>query len=144
MPQAHLTRRVAFAAAHRYARDEWSPERNAEVFGPMARPHGHGHNYRLEATVAGEIDRETGFSVDLGLLDAILREEVVEPLHLRHLNHDVPEFGPGGMIPTTENIAVWAWDRIVRRLPAGVTLHRVRVREDDSLYADYFGGGAPS
>lgn len=141
MGKAYLTRRVSFAAAHRYYRDDWSGERNAEVFGACANAHGHGHGYVLEATVAGEVDPETGFSVDLALLDRVLREEVVVPLDHRHINHDVPEFGPGGLIPTTENLAAWAWRRIAARLPSSVHLHRVRVREDESLYVDYFGGG---
>ena len=144
MSTAHLTRRVGFAAAHRYYREDWSPERNAEVFGACANPHGHGHNYLLEVTVAGPIDPGTGFSVDLGLLDRILREEVVAPLDHRHINHDVPEFGPGGLVPTTENLAAWAWPRIAARLPGGVRLHRLRLREDDSLFVDYFGGSDPA
>ncbi|NIP81511.1 MAG: 6-carboxytetrahydropterin synthase, partial [Gemmatimonadetes bacterium] len=69
---AYLTRRATFAAAHRYWRDDWSEERNRAVFGACANPHGHGHNYALEATVEGEIDDETGFSVDLGALDDAL------------------------------------------------------------------------
>lgn len=140
MSTAYLTRRVVFAAAHRYYRDEWSPEHNASVFGACANPHGHGHNYAIEATVEGAIDPATGFSVDLAALDRILREAVVDPLDHRHLNHEIPEFGSGGLVPTTENIAAWAWPRIAERLPAGVRLHRIRVREDETLYVDYFGG----
>ena len=141
MDIAYLTRRVTFSAAHRYYRDDWSSERNTAVFGACARPHGHGHNYALEATVSGAIDEETGFSVNLGLLDRVLAEEVVEPLDHRHINHDVPAFGPGGLVPTTENILAWAWPRIAERLPDGVRLHRLRLREDEALFADYFGGG---
>lgn len=142
MGMAYLTRRVAFAAAHRYYRDDWTEERNAAVFGACARPHGHGHNYLLEATVSGPIDPETGFSVDLGVLDRVLHDEVVRPLDHRHINHDVPDFGAGGLVPTTENLAAWAWPRIARRLPEGVSLHRLRLREDETLWVDYFGGEA--
>ena len=66
-----MTRRVTFAAAHRYWRDDWSEERNRAVFGACANPHGHGHNYALEVTVAGAIDPETGMCVDLGVLDEV-------------------------------------------------------------------------
>lgn len=141
MDTAYLTRRVAFSAAHRYYRDDWPHERNVAVFGACANPHGHGHTYALEVTVAGSIDPETGFSVDLAALDAILRDEIVEPLDHRHINHDVPAFGPGGLVPTTENLAAWAWPRIAGRLPDGVRLHCLRLREDESLFIDYFGGG---
>jgi 6-pyruvoyltetrahydropterin/6-carboxytetrahydropterin synthase len=141
MGMAYLTRRVGFAAAHRYWRDEWPEERNRAVFGACANPHGHGHSYMLEATVEGVIDPETGFSVDLGLVDRVLREAVVEPLDHQHINHAVPEFGPGGLVPTTENLLGWAWPRIVERLPPGARLHRLRLREDEALHVDYFGGG---
>ena len=141
MDMAYLTRRVTFSAAHRYHRADWSEDRNLAVFGACANAHGHGHNYALETTVAGPIDPETGFAVDLGVLDRILREEIVAPLDHRHINHDVPAFGPGGLIPSTENLAAWAWPRIAARLPEGVRLHRLRLREDESLFVDYFGGG---
>lgn len=141
MSFAYLTRRVTFAAAHRYYREEWSEARNREVFGACANPHGHGHSYVLEATVAGPIDAETGYSVELARLDRVLDEAVVEPLDHQHINHAVAEFGPGGLVPTTENLAAWVWPRIAERLPAPVRLHRIRLREDESLWVDYFGGG---
>lgn len=142
MSTAYLTRRVTFAAAHRYWREDWSEARNREVFGACANPHGHGHSYALEATVEGRIDGETGFCVDLGEFDRVLAAAVVNPLDHQHINHAVPEFGPGGLVPTTENLAAWAWLRIANRLPAGVRLHRLRLREDADLFVDYFGGVA--
>jgi 6-pyruvoyltetrahydropterin/6-carboxytetrahydropterin synthase len=141
MRTAYLTRRVTFAAAHRYWREDWPAERNRDVFGPCANPHGHGHSYALEATVAGKVDEETGFCVDLGLLDRVLSESVVRVLDHQHINHAVAEFGPGGVVPTTENLLAWAWPRIVAGLPDGVRLHRLRLREDEALYVDYFGSG---
>lgn len=138
MPTAQLTRRVRFSAAHRYYRPEWSEERNRGVFGPCANPHGHGHNYLLEATVAGEVDPETGFSVDLGMLDRVLREEVVDRLDHQHLNHAVAEFREGGLVPTTENILVLLWERIAPRLEPG-RLVRLRLHEEEGFYVDYFG-----
>lgn len=141
MGVAYLTRRVTFAAAHRYYRDDWSEERNTATFGTCARPYGHGHNYVLEATVEGEIDPATGFSVPLDALDRILEVEIVARLDHRHVNHEVPEFGPGGLIPTTENLLAWAWPRIDAALPAPASLHRLRLHEDEALFVDYFGGG---
>ena len=60
-----LTRRATFSASHYYWNEAWSQERNEEVFGRCARRNGHGHNYTLEVTVAGEPDPVTGFVVDL-------------------------------------------------------------------------------
>lgn len=140
MSRMQLTRRVRFSAAHRYHRPGWSEERNREVFGPCANPHGHGHDYLLEVTVEGEVDPETGFSVDLGMLDAVLREEVVQPLDHQHLNYVVPEFAPGGQIPTTENILLLLWRRIQPRLGAA-RLVRLRLHENPDFFVEFEGQG---
>jgi 6-pyruvoyltetrahydropterin/6-carboxytetrahydropterin synthase len=136
---AYLTRTVRFNAAHRYYREEWSEERNRERFGACSNPHGHGHNYLLEATFAGEPDALTGFAVNLGEVDGILREEVVERLDHQHLNHRVPEFGPGGLIPSTENLVILIWERVAPRVGGGAKLMRLRLREDVDLFVDYYG-----
>lgn len=143
MPAALLTREVRFSSAHRYHRPDWSEERNRETFGACANPHGHGHRYRLEVTVGGEVDDATGFAAELGALDAVLQREVVAPLDHQHINHVVPDFAPGGRIPTTENLLVWLWPRVEDALPAGVRLRRMLLREDESLWAEYFGGELP-
>ena len=60
-----LTRKAEFSAAHYYWNEAWSAEENARVFGKCANRNGHGHNYTLEVTVAGDVDPVTGFVVDL-------------------------------------------------------------------------------
>jgi 6-pyruvoyltetrahydropterin/6-carboxytetrahydropterin synthase len=139
MTTVRLTRVVAFSAAHRYFRPEWSEARNQEVFGACAREHGHGHRYECAVTVAGAPDRETSMVMDLDALDRVLQEEVTDRLDHRHLNHDVPEFAFGEQVPTVEALAVHIWNRIAPRIPPHVRLERVRVQEDPSLYADYDG-----
>lgn len=139
MPVMRLTRRARFSAAHRYHRPEWSEERNREVFGPCANPHGHGHNYLLEVTVEGAVDPETGYSVDLPRLDALLREQVLEPLDHRHLNHAVAEFAPGAQIPTTENIVAWIWARLEPRMPPGSRLVQLRLHENEDFFVEFAG-----
>lgn len=134
---ASLTRRVRFAAAHRYSRPDWSAERNLEVFGPCANPSYHGHSYVCDVTVAGLVDEETGFVVDLGFLDAVLREEVHDRFDHRNINTDVPEFGEGGLIPTGENLARFIFQRVQRRLGDAGRLTSVRVAEDDNLSVTY-------
>jgi 6-pyruvoyltetrahydropterin/6-carboxytetrahydropterin synthase len=137
-----LTRKADFSAAHFYWNPAWSEEENVKVFGKCANRQGHGHNYTLEVTVAGEIDAVTGFVVDLKLLKDILEREVVSVYDHRHLNHEVPEFAEGtGMVPTTENIAVAIWRRLAGKIP-GSRLHRVRVYEMPDLFADFYGEGA--
>ncbi len=134
----YLTRVVRFSAAHRYHRPEWSDERNEAVFGACANPHGHGHNYVLEVMVAGTPDPLTGFGVDLGALDGVLEREVRVPLDHKHVNHAVAEFAAGGLIPTTENLVIWIWRRLVRSIP-DARLVRLRLIEEPGLFVDYFG-----
>ncbi len=139
MPAASLTRRVTFAAAHRYRRPDWSEEKNLEVFGSCSRPSYHGHNYACDVTVSGEIDPETGFVVDLGALDDILREEVTDRFDHRNINADVPEFADGKLIPSGENLARFIFARVQERLNGRASVTRVTVAEDDTLSATYTG-----
>src|SRR5512141_2976859 len=139
MPKAALTRRVAFAAAHRYRRPEWSDEQNEAVFGACARPHYHGHSYTCDVTVEGLIDPTTGFAVDLGKLDLILAEEVRNRFDHRNINVEVPEFADGVMVPTGENLARFLFDKIAARLPEGNRVTSVTVAEDATLSATYTG-----
>lgn len=139
MSRASLTRAVEFSAGHRYHRPEWSEEENRRRFGELAREPGHGHNYRVEIRVGGEVDPRTGMVVDLGELDGILRRQVREPFHHAFLN-DLPDFSGEASIPTTETIARVIWGRVAPRLPEGCRLERVRVREERDLWADYEGG----
>lgn len=130
---ASLTRRIRFAAAHRYSRPDWSEERNLAVFGPCANPSYHGHSYVCDVTVSGPVDDETGFVVDLGLLDAVLREEIHDRFDHRNINTDVPEFGDGRLIPSGENLARFIFQRVQQRLGEAGRLTSVRVAEDESL-----------
>ncbi|MBE0594100.1 MAG: 6-carboxytetrahydropterin synthase [Gemmatimonadales bacterium] len=139
MPIVRLTRVVPFAAAHRYFRPEWPPERNRDAFGACTSEHGHGHNYECHVTVSGSMDADTGMVMNLRDVDTILREEVTQRLDHRYINYDVPEFAPGRQIPTGEALAVYLWERIAPRLPETVRLVRVRVQEDRYLYAEYAG-----
>ncbi len=134
-----LTRRATFSASHYYWNDAWSAEMNERVFGRCANRNGHGHNYTLEVTVAGEPDAVTGFVVDLKWLKDVMEKEVVGVYDHRHLNLEVPEFAR--VIPTTENIAVAAWRRLepVLNHAGGVRLSRVRVYETADIFAEYRG-----
>jgi 6-pyruvoyltetrahydropterin/6-carboxytetrahydropterin synthase len=102
--EATLTVKTHFSAAHRLAIPSLSFEENQEIYGKCARPNGHGHNYHLEVTVAGEIDDRTGMLVDLGALQSVIDEYVVEPFDHTFLNKDIAYFAE--VVPTAENIAV--------------------------------------
>ena len=137
MPTATLTRRVTFAAAHRYRRPEWVDARNEAVFGACARPTYHGHSYVCDVTVRGPIDDTTGFVMDLGVLDKALRSEVRERFDHRNINVDVPEFADGKLVPTGENLARFILERVQRAIGNAATVTVVSVAEDATLSAAY-------
>lgn len=131
------SKRFEFSAAHRYWNPAWSAERNVEVFGKCTNPHGHGHNYVLEATVAGQVDPATGMVINVVDLKRIVGQ-VLEGFDHKHLNEDTPYFQDHQ--PTTENIVQVLWSLIAPRLPEHVRLHRLRLYETASIFADYYGG----
>lgn len=132
-----LERRYRFSASHVYRRPEWSEEENRRRFGQCANLPGHGHNYRLFVSVAGEPDPETGFAVDLGELDRSVRTEVIDRLDHQHLNHIVPEFAAGRRIPSSEALVEWIHDQLRRALPEGAELVGLRLEEDEDLAAEW-------
>ncbi len=132
----YLTRRAEFSASHYYHNPHLSAEENRRIFGKCNNPHGHGHNYTLEVTVAGEVDEATGMVLDLKDLKNVLENEVLRVMDHRFLNMEVPVFAT--KIPTTENIAVEIWNLLAAKLPSG-RLHRIRLYETQDLYVDYYG-----
>jgi 6-pyruvoyltetrahydropterin/6-carboxytetrahydropterin synthase len=135
----YLTRRVSFAAAHRYRIPAWSDERNTEVFGLCARPNYHGHTYTCEVTVRGELDEKTGMIVDLAKVDRVLEAEVRERFDHRNINLDIADFADGRLVPTGENLARYIFERVQRALGGAATVTAVSVAEDDSLRVTYDG-----
>ncbi|MGB6153197.1 MAG: 6-carboxytetrahydropterin synthase [Pricia sp.] len=105
-----VSRKAHFNAAHRLYRKDWSDEKNDAVFGKCNNPNFHGHNYELIVSVAGEIDPETGFVMDMKVLKDLIKSEVEDSLDHKNLNLQVPEFET--VNPTAENIAVFIWKRL--------------------------------
>ncbi|MDT8322795.1 MAG: 6-carboxytetrahydropterin synthase [Bacteroidota bacterium] len=132
----YVTRREHFSAGHRLHNPAWDEERNRAVFGKCNNPTGHGHNYYLEVTVAGEIDPETGYVVDLKELKDVIIEHVIRKVDHRNLNTDVDFLR--GTNPTAENIAVGIWGELVDRIPQG-HLYQVRLYETEKNFVDYRG-----
>jgi 6-pyruvoyltetrahydropterin/6-carboxytetrahydropterin synthase len=135
----YLTRRIEFSASHRYHNPELSAEENRRIFGKCNYPHGHGHNYTLEVTVAGEPDPVTGMVLDLKELKEILEREITQRMDHRFLNYEVAELK--GQIPTCENIARVIWNLLDPKITQG-RLHKVRLYETPDLFADCTRNGA--
>ena len=130
----YVSRKYAFSATHRLHAAGLSDAENQAVYGKCNNPHGHGHNYEVEITVAGPVDTVTGRAVDLAVLDALAAREVIGPLRYRNLNEEVEAFR--SVVPTTENLtfevdrrlrAVWA-----EAFPGGVPrLKKIRIWETE-------------
>jgi 6-pyruvoyltetrahydropterin/6-carboxytetrahydropterin synthase len=135
-----LERRYRFSASHLYRRPDWTEEENRARFGKCANLPGHGHNYRLFVTVRGPVDPATGFVVDLGLLDSVVGERVIERLDHQHLNSVLPEFSSGGQIPSSENLVCWIQGQLQAAFPPGVELAKIRLEEDEDLAAEWADG----
>ncbi len=136
-PLIALTRSFDFAAAHRLNAPGLSHEQNLEIFGKCNNPRGHGHNYGVEVTVAGDPDPVTGMLVDLAALDSVLEQEVMARFDHKHLNDDTPDFAE--INPTSENLTRVIWEHLDGKIPAPARLYRVVVRETDRNYFEYYG-----
>lgn len=137
MPPVLLTKRIEFAAAHRYIKPEWDEAKNRAVFGPCYNPPAHGHNYMLEVTVSGEVDRKTGMVINLFDLKRVLLA-VIEEFDHKNFNLDMPYFKD--RIPTSENIARVLWGKLATQPDIGM-LHALRLWEDEDLCADITAAG---
>jgi len=129
-----LTKVFYFNAAHQYGHSEWSNKKNWEVFGPDSKIHG--HNYTLEVMVTGSINHETGFIVDLSQLKDVVQKNVVDILD--HSQFDVEVDWFKDKQPSTENLAIFIWDQIVRDFDSS-KLHRIRLHETPTIFTDYYG-----
>ncbi|MHB1223071.1 MAG: 6-pyruvoyl trahydropterin synthase family protein [Gemmatimonadaceae bacterium] len=136
MPVVTVTRRLTFNAAHRVHNPALSEAENSALFGKCNNPNWHGHNYTLEVSVRGEIEERTGYVMDLGALRRLVETEVIDLVDHRNMNIDVPFMQ--GVIPTTENIIVAIWRRLVSHL-APARLVRLRLWETENNFAEYEG-----
>jgi 6-pyruvoyltetrahydropterin/6-carboxytetrahydropterin synthase len=138
----YLTRRYRFSAAHRLHNDALSVEENRRLYGKCDNPYGHGHNYVLDVTLAGEIDSATGMVYDVSELDRAVGREVLEPFDLINLNTDIEEFR--AQVPTTENVCLAIYRRLQGKLGgagrwSSARLARVRLEETSSNFFEYSG-----
>jgi len=128
--KVRLERRFRFSASHLYRQPDWSEEENRARFGKCANLPGHGHNYRLYVTVEGEVDPATGFIIDLGHLDRLVGEKVVDRLDHQHLNSALPEFAE--KIPSSENLILWILEQL-----GDLPVVKLRLEEDEDLAAEW-------
>ena len=134
----YITRKETFSAAHKLNRNDWSQQKNNEMFGKCANPNWHGHNYDLSVTVKGEANPETGFVANLSDIGNILKVKVINKVDHKNLNLDVDFMKD--KLPTTEILAIEIWQQIEVSINAlGCKLHCVKIQETEKNFVEYFG-----
>jgi len=134
--KAYLTRRYWFSASHRLHCEQMSDAENKLVYGKCNNPHGHGHNYAVEVTVAGQVDSRTGMICNLVDLDDFVERNILQRFGHENLN-TLPEFK--GVVPTTENLCVTIYD-ILQQDFQHAEVEKVRIEETMLNSFAYAGG----
>ncbi|TMS22474.1 6-pyruvoyl tetrahydrobiopterin synthase [Larimichthys crocea] len=132
----YISRVQCFSACHRLHSIHLSDEENKQVYGKCNNPNGHGHNYKVEVTVRGKIDRLTGMVMNLTDLKRCIEDVIMTPLDHKNLDKDVPYFA--NVVSTTENVAVYIWDNMVKVLPPNL-LYEIKIHETDKNIVIYRG-----
>ena len=129
-----VIRKEHFNAAHRLYKQGWSQAQNEQTFGKCSLPNYHGHNYELEVKVAGEVDEQTGFVMDLKLLSDLITNNILDKFDHKNLNLDVEQFKD--LNPTAENIAVVIYDLLRPHIDPALELF-IRLYETPRNYVEY-------
>lgn len=129
--RVRISRREGFNAAHQLWDPARSEEDNRRLYGKCVNLHG--HNYAVEVIVAGDLDRSTGYVMDLKRLADLINSQIIDQVDHRNLNTDVTWLRD--RIPTAENLALAFWERLRPHLPDGA-LHTVRVYESEKNWAE--------
>jgi 6-pyruvoyltetrahydropterin/6-carboxytetrahydropterin synthase len=138
MPIVYLTRRERFSSAHRLFKNDLTDLQNHELYGQCSHPNWHGHNYELFVTVKGEVNKDTGYLLNLKSLSQIIRREVIEHVDHRNLNLDVDFLK--GIIPSTENLSIAIWNKLKQPVvDLGAELHCIKIQETENNFVEYFG-----
>ena len=135
---------LTFAAEFNAVNRLWSPEldeaENVRVYAECANPAGHGHLYRVEVTLAADVDMSRPNVIDRGAITRLI-ETVLAPT-LANANMDTT-FGIDRFISTGENVTKAIWDLVGPHVPEHTTLVAVRVVETPKNSFVYYGAGGP-
>eukprot|EP01095_Lingulamoeba_sp_RSL-Kostka_P002440 TRINITY_DN13300_c0_g1_i1.p1 TRINITY_DN13300_c0_g1~~TRINITY_DN13300_c0_g1_i1.p1 ORF type:complete len:144 (+),score=34.25 TRINITY_DN13300_c0_g1_i1:266-697(+) len=142
MPVCYLSRRITFSACHRLHSEQLSIEQNKVIFGKCNNPNGHGHNYVVEAVIKGEVDPVTGMVMNLSDLKKAMNRSIMDSLDHKNLDKDVPEFE--NVVTTTENVAIYIWNKLYEELDniEGVSselLYEIKIHETENNIVVYRG-----
>ena len=138
----YIIRKEHFNAAHKLWRNDWSDEKNEEIFGKCANKNWHGHNFNLIVTEKGTPNPDTGFVINLKDLSKIIKTEVVDIFDHKNLNLDVDCMKD--ILASTENMVIKIWEILEQPIfNAGGILAKIRLEETENNFVEYFGGNEP-
>ena len=130
-----ITKQYKFCAAHRYWNADWDKEKNKNVFGKDV--YIHGHNYLLDITISGPIDKGSGFIINLKTLNELVEKKVINVFDHSQIEKDISWFE--NRQPSTENMVIFIWEQISDKIPLLAKLHKIRLQETPTIYTEYFG-----
>jgi 6-pyruvoyltetrahydropterin/6-carboxytetrahydropterin synthase len=134
-PMIRLSQKFEFSASHRLHNPALSDEENQRLFGKCNNPHGHGHNYVVQVTLAGKPDAN-GLIIAVPRFEQIVASTVIEPLDHKNLNVEIPQFSD--LIPSVENIALVIFRLLKPQFaPTGATLAGITVWETPKTWCEY-------
>lgn len=131
-----VCRKVHFNATHRLHNHNWSDDKNEKVFGKCNNENYHGHNYDLIVKVTGPVDPDTGYVIDLKILNEIVRQYVTERYDHKNLYLDVSDFND--LNPSAENIVIKIWDILREKLDMKFNL-QIQLFETERNFVEYSG-----
>jgi len=131
----YLTKQYKFCAAHRYWNPNWDDDKNFSIFGEDIKIHG--HNYILDITINGPINPDSGFLIDIFVLNEIVDKYVISIMDHSQIEKDIGWFQDRQ--PSTENMVVFIWDQIVSKIPKPAKLHSIKLRETPTIFTKYYG-----
>jgi 6-pyruvoyltetrahydropterin/6-carboxytetrahydropterin synthase len=127
-------RKEHFNAAHRLFNPAWDDAMNQQVFGKCANPNFHGHNYDLIVKITGDINKDTGYVMDMKVLSDLIKEEVLDIFDHKNLNEDVSYFK--NLIPTAENICITIYQILREKIEPAFDVH-IRLYETERNFVEY-------
>tara|TARA_B100000029_G_scaffold478620_1_gene524901 strand:+ start:2909 stop:3337 length:429 start_codon:yes stop_codon:yes gene_type:complete len=133
----YLTKQYKFCAAHRYWNKKWTAKKNKSVFADDVKIHG--HNYKLDITISGPINSDSGFIMDIREINKIVKRKVLNSLDHSQIDKDIPWFK--NRQPSTENLVVFIWKQIEAYFSNPIILYSIKLRETETIYTTYYGPG---
>tara|TARA_Y100001970_G_scaffold52986_1_gene67044 strand:+ start:17812 stop:18225 length:414 start_codon:yes stop_codon:yes gene_type:complete len=130
-----ITKQFKFCAAHKYWNDNWTEEKNKQIFEDDVRIHG--HNYQLDITISGKPSEESGFIVNISELKDIVDKNVINILDHSQIQEDIEWFKTRQ--PSTENLVIFIWEQINPHINGKMKLHKIKLRETPTIYTEYYG-----